>query len=122
MIVLAKRLTPRYEQALLGIMDLTVRRNAFGRQVDSFEADIPIPCLDEVATANELGKPFHSIFIRAPSLEAVGEGVEVLVRLSPEGPVVAAQQGNLLAVAFHPELTQDTRFHRYFLRMVRGAG
>ncbi len=122
MIVLAKRLIPFYDQPLLGIMDLTVRRNAFGRQVDSFEADIPISCLDEVATPDELGRPFRSIFIRAPSIEAEGEGVEVLARVSPQGPIVAAQQGSLLATAFHPELTQDTRFHRYFLHMVAGAG
>jgi 5'-phosphate synthase pdxT subunit len=118
MIVLAKRLIPSYDQPLVGTMELTVRRNAFGRQVDSFEADIPISCLDEVAVANERGQPFRSIFIRAPFIEAVGKGVEVLARLQPEGPIVAAQQGSLLAVAFHPELTRDNRFHRYFLHLV----
>ena len=87
-------------------MDMTVARNAFGRQVDSFEAGIEIGGLD--------GKPFRAIFIRAPVIESVGEGVEVLGRLE-DGGIVAARQGNLLATAFHPELGGDTRLHEYFL-------
>ena len=87
-------------------MDMTVARNAFGRQVDSFEAGIEIGGLD--------GKPFRAIFIRAPVIESVGEGVEVLGRLE-DGAIAAARQGNLLATAFHPELGGDTRLHEYFL-------
>ncbi len=87
-------------------MDMTVARNAFGRQVDSFEAGIEIGALD--------GKPFRAIFIRAPVIESVGEGVEVLGRLE-DGAIVAARQSNLLATAFHPELGGDTRLHEYFL-------
>ena len=87
-------------------MDMTVARNAFGRQVDSFEAGIEIGGLD--------GKPFRAIFIRAPVIESVGEGVEVLGRLE-DGAIVAARQDNLLATAFHPELGGDTRLHEYFL-------
>jgi 5'-phosphate synthase pdxT subunit len=93
-------------QPLLGLMDIAVARNAFGRQVDSFEADLDVPVLGEPS--------FHAVFIRAPLIERVGEGVEVLARLE-DGAVVAARQGNLLATAFHPELTEDNRFHRYFL-------
>ena len=87
-------------------MDMTVARNAFGRQVDSFEAGIEIGGLD--------GEPFRAIFIRAPVIESVGEGVEVLGRLE-DGAMVAARQDNLLATAFHPELGGDTRLHEYFL-------
>jgi 5'-phosphate synthase pdxT subunit len=96
-------------QPLLGLLDITARRQAFGRQVDSFEADLSIPRLGEA--------PFHAIFIRAPSIEQVGSDVEVLARLD-DGAVVAVQQGHLLATAFHPELTLDDRFHRYFLGLV----
>jgi 5'-phosphate synthase pdxT subunit len=105
------------EQPLLGLMDVTVARNAFGRQVESFEAGISIPALDAVSEPDEKGRPFHAIFIRAPVITAAGEGVEVLSRLDEAG-IVAARQGNLLVTAFHPELTSDTRFHRYFLAMV----
>lgn len=119
MIVLAKRLEPAYDQPLVGVMELTVRRNGFGRQVDSFESELSIPCLDEVATEEERGRPFRAIFIRAPVIGAVGEKVEVLARLWPQGTIVATRQENLLATAFHPELTADTRFHRYFLRLVK---
>jgi len=91
----------------LGIMDAVVRRNAFGRQVDSFEEDIPIPAIGE--------KPFHCVFIRAPVIEKAGSGVEVLARSG--GNAVFARQGNLLASSFHPELTGDTRVHEYFLSM-----
>jgi 5'-phosphate synthase pdxT subunit len=112
------------DQPLLALMDVTVHRNAFGRQVDSFEADLDIAALGE--------EPFHAVFIRAPLIERVGEGVEVLAKLEPalrrppsksEGAVeedraiVAVRQGHLLATAFHPELTEDDRFHRYFLSL-----
>jgi 5'-phosphate synthase pdxT subunit len=100
-------------QPLLGVMDVKVKRNAFGRQVDSFEADIDAP-----AVANGDQQQFHAIFIRAPLIEAVGPGVEVLAKLE-DGTIVAARQGNLLATSFHPELTRDTRFHEYFVGMVR---
>jgi 5'-phosphate synthase pdxT subunit len=93
-------------------MDITVRRNAFGRQVDSFETDLKIE-----AVALE---PIHAIFIRAPLIEKVGEGVEVLSRLD-DGTIVAARQGNMLVSSFHPELTDDTRFHRYFLSLMSGG-
>jgi 5'-phosphate synthase pdxT subunit len=93
-------------QPLLALMDITVVRNGFGRQVDSFEVDLEVPALGE--------PPFRGVFIRAPYVQRWGEGVEVLARLE-EGPVVAVRQGNLLATAFHPELTDDERFHRYFL-------
>lgn len=111
MILLAKDIGG-LAQPLLGLMDIRVKRNAFGRQVDSFEADLEIPALGE----NEA--KFHAIFIRAPLIEAVGPEVEVLARLE-DGTIVAARQGNLLATAFHPELTYDPRFHRYFLNMAR---
>jgi 5'-phosphate synthase pdxT subunit len=88
--------------------DVTVHRNAFGRQVDSFEADLEIAALG--------AEPFHAVFIRAPLIERVGEGVEILGKLE-DGAIVAVRQGNLLATAFHPELTEDDRFHRYFLSL-----
>jgi 5'-phosphate synthase pdxT subunit len=90
-------------------MDITVERNAFGRQVDSFEADVAVPKLG--------GEPFHAVFIRAPRIAAVGKQVDVLARLD-DGTIVAAQQGRLLATAFHPELTGDGRFHRYFCGLI----
>src|SRR6266508_5991437 len=93
-------------QPALGLMDITARRNAFGRQLDSFEADLNIPQLGE--------EPLRAVFIRAPILEAPGAGVAVLARIDG-GRVVAARQGHLLATCFHPELTGDERFHRYFL-------
>jgi 5'-phosphate synthase pdxT subunit len=105
-------------QPILGVMDLKVRRNAFGRQTESFEQDLDIPALASVENGRGPNRPFHAIFIRAPVVESVGKDVEVLARLE-DGTIVAAQQGNLLATAFHPELTQDTRFHRYFLERVR---
>ncbi len=104
MIVMAKEVVDG--QPLLELMNVTVRRKAFGRQVDSFEADLQTPLLGE--------EPFHAVFIRAPVIERIGDGIEVVARLA-DGAVVAAQQGNMLATAFHPELTQDDRFHRYFL-------
>jgi 5'-phosphate synthase pdxT subunit len=102
-------------QPLLGLMDVKVKRNAFGRQVDSFEIDLDVPAL--ATTENGQPKPFHAIFIRAPLIESIGKAVEVLAQLD-DGTIVAARQGNLLATSFHPELTQDTRFHRYFLERV----
>jgi 5'-phosphate synthase pdxT subunit len=110
MIVLAKDIG-RQDQPLVGVMDIRVNRNAFGRQVDSFEADLPVPVLGPI--------PFHTVFIRAPIIESVGTGVEVLATLD-DGRIVAAQQDKLLVAAFHPELTLDQRFHRYFLAMVDG--
>ncbi len=116
LILLARKVEGR-EQPLIGVMDLAVQRNAFGRQVDSCEAEIGVPALDAVSEPGDQGRPFRAVFIRAPLIASVGEGVEVLSRLT-EGGILAARQGMLLATAFHPELTDDTRFHRYFLRMV----
>lgn len=116
MILLAKDIGR--EQPLIGVMDIVVKRNAFGRQVDSFETDLMVPELDTVSTAEEQGRPFRAVFIRAPSIQSVGNGVQEIARL-PGGTVVAARQGNLLATAFHPELSGDTRFHRYFVAMSR---
>ncbi len=115
MILLAREIEGS-NQPHLGLMDIAVERNAFGRQVESFEADLVIPALDVISSEEEKGKRFHAVFIRAPSIKRVGEGMEVLAALD-EGVIVAARQRNLLATAFHPELTEDTRFHRYFLRM-----
>jgi 5'-phosphate synthase pdxT subunit len=103
------------EQPLLGLMDITVERNAFGRQVDSFEVLLDVPAL---AALNEDEAPFHAVFIRAPLIESVdAEDVEILARLD-NGTIVAARQGHLLATSFHPELSEDDRFHRLFLSMV----
>jgi pyridoxal 5'-phosphate synthase pdxT subunit len=101
------------DQPLLQLMDITVERNAFGRQVDSFEVDLDIPTLFEVDPEQ---KPFHAVFIRAPLIESVQADACILAKLS-DGRIVAAQQGHLLATAFHPELTNDDRFHRYFLQL-----
>ena len=120
-LILLARTVEGLEQPLLGLMDLTVERNAFGRQVNSFEAEISVPSLDAVSERDQEGRPFHAIFIRAPLITAVGKGVEVLARLD-EGGIVAARQANLLVTAFHPELTTDARFHRYFLTMVESRG
>ncbi|MGB2827887.1 MAG: pyridoxal 5'-phosphate synthase glutaminase subunit PdxT, partial [Dehalococcoidales bacterium] len=95
----------------LGLMDISVRRNAFGRQTESFEAELNVPALGE--------KPFPGVFIRAPLVEQVNGTVEVLARLA-DGTIVAARDGKMLALAFHPELTDDLRFHQYFLEMVSG--
>jgi pyridoxal 5'-phosphate synthase pdxT subunit len=105
MILLAKRLDETGLPALQA-MDITVRRNAFGRQVDSFETDLPIPALGD--------DPFHAVFIRAPIIEDVGPAVEIVARLA-DGTPVAARERRLLATAFHPELTSDIRLHRLFL-------
>ena len=96
-------------QPLLGIMDITVERNAFGRQVDSFEADLAIPALGA-------GGPYHAVFIRAPIIASVQADAQILSSL-PDGRIVAAQQGKLLATSFHPELTRDARFHEFFLSL-----
>lgn len=108
MILLAKEISDS-DAKPLGVMDITVRRNAFGRQKDSFETELPIPVLGE--------KPFSAVFIRAPIIEQVNSGVEILARLA-DGTIVATRQGKLLASAFHPELTDDLRFHQYFLNIV----
>jgi 5'-phosphate synthase pdxT subunit len=102
------------EQPLLGLMDIKVARNAFGRQVDSFEADLDIPELKQ-ATGTE--EAFHAFFIRAPIIESVSGDVKILASL-PDGRIVAAQQGHFLATSFHPELTGDSRFHQYFLSLI----
>ena len=96
-------------------MDITVERNAFGRQVASFEIDIEVPALMELDSQDN--HPFHAVFIRAPLIETVRGTAKILATL-PDGRIVAAQQGNLLATSFHPELTPDDRFHRYFLNLV----
>jgi 5'-phosphate synthase pdxT subunit len=101
----------RRSQPLLEIMDITVVRNAFGRQVDSFEADLDLPELGE-------GGPYHAIFIRAPIIESVQGSARVIASL-PDGRIIAARQGKMLATSFHPELTQDPRFHQYFLSLVK---
>jgi len=104
----------RRHQPLLGLMDIVVERNAFGRQVDSFEVDLAVPALAKEGS----NAPFHAVFIRAPLIESVGKGVEVLTSLE-DGRIVAARQGHLLATSFHPELTGDDRFHRYFMELSR---
>jgi 5'-phosphate synthase pdxT subunit len=101
------------QQPLLGLMDISVERNAFGRQIASFEIDLEIPALTKVKPQ---GGPFHAVFIRAPLIESVSDGVQVLAKV-PDGRIVAAQQGHLLATSFHPELTLDDRFHRYFISL-----
>ena len=111
MIVLAGELSHSGGVKPTGVMAIKVNRNAFGRQVDSFETEISIPVLGE--------KPLAGVFIRAPLIESVGEGCEVLAKLK-DGTIVAARQGKLLVCAFHPELTDDTRFHHYFLDIVSG--
>src|SRR5512135_1478187 len=101
------------EQPLLGLMDIQVERNAFGRQVDSFEADLDIPALKK-ATGRD--GPYHAVFIRAPIIESVDKDAQVLAATA-DNRIVAAQQGHLLATSFHPELTGDLRFHEYFLSL-----
>ncbi len=115
MIMLADRVTDaRPDQETIGGLDVTVRRNAFGRQVDSFETDLDIP---------EIGEPaFRAVFIRAPRVDEVGADVEVLARVPAadgDGTIVAVRQGRLMATAFHPELTGDHRIHRAFVEIVR---
>jgi 5'-phosphate synthase pdxT subunit len=98
-------------QPILGLMNVKVNRNAFGRQIDSFETDLNIEPLG--------AEPFHAVFIRAPIVTEAGEGVKVLSTL-PDGRIVAVEEGKWLATAFHPELTADTRMHRYFTEMISG--
>ena len=122
MIMLARSvLDGRPDQKSFEAIDMTVRRNAFGRQVDSFEGPVALSGIE--------GGPFHAVFIRAPWVESVGPGVEVLGRVggdggaggaSGDGRIVAVRQGNVLATAFHPELTGDLRIHRYFVAMAAG--
>ena len=102
-------------QDSLALMDIEVRRNAFGRQVDSFETDLDVPALAAPQTVNP---PFHAVFIRAPLIERVYGKAEAVACL-PDGRVAAARQGRLLATAFHPELTGDPRFHQYFLSLLQ---
>ncbi|MEA3326185.1 MAG: pyridoxal 5'-phosphate synthase glutaminase subunit PdxT [Chloroflexota bacterium] len=99
------------DQPLLNLMDIQVKRNAFGRQVDSFEIDLPI-------TFFKGGKenPFHAVFIRAPIIKSVYGNAKALLKL-PDGRIVAARQGKLLATSFHPELTDDPRIHKYFVEI-----
>lgn len=110
MILLAKDIGG-LAQPLIGVMDVIVERNAFGRQLDSFETDLAIAAIGP--------EPFHAVFIRAPLIHAVTGDADVLARLD-DGRIVAAQQRNLLATAFHPELTRDDRLHRYFIGQVAG--
>jgi 5'-phosphate synthase pdxT subunit len=110
MILLAREI-PDSDVEPVGVMDIIVRRNAFGRQKDSFETDLLIPVLGE--------KPFHGVFIRAPIIEQANGKAEILARLD-DGTIVAVRQEKLLASAFHPELTNDLRFHQYFLSFVGG--
>jgi len=105
----------RRDQPLLGLMDITVARNAFGRQLDSFEADLDIGPLKQ---ATKTTAPYHAIFIRAPIIESVSGKAKIFSTL-PDGRIVAAQQGKLLATSFHPELTDDLRFHEYFLSLAK---
>jgi len=101
------------DQPLLELMDIKVERNAFGRQVDSFEADLDIP---ELKQATGTKDDYHAVFIRAPIIESVDADTKILASV-PDGRIVAAQQGHLLATSFHPELTNDARFHEYFLSL-----
>ena len=111
MIMLANEITEQ-DPVPLGLMDIGVRRNAFGRQIDSFEQHLQIAPLDP--------EPYNCIFIRAPVVIRVGDSVDVLARLE-DGRPIAVQQGNLLATAFHPELTSDSRVHQYFARLSDGS-
>lgn len=112
MIMLASRLTDHAsDQQTLGAIDITVRRNAFGRQVQSFESDLELRHVP--------GPPFHAVFIRAPWVEEAGPDVEILATEPRTGRIVAVREGPALATAFHPELTKDTRVHEIFTDMVR---
>ncbi|MCU1556645.1 MAG: pdxT [Microbacteriaceae bacterium] len=113
LIMIADRVLDAIEgQQSLGGLDISVRRNAFGSQLDSFETDLDIPVLGD--------PPVHAVFIRAPIVEDAGGGVRALASLG-DGRIVAVEQGNLLGTSFHPEMTGDTRFHEYFLGRVRSA-
>ncbi|MGD9143531.1 MAG: pyridoxal 5'-phosphate synthase glutaminase subunit PdxT [Dehalococcoidia bacterium] len=108
MIMLSKNISGNTTRTL-GLMDVRVKRNAFGRQRESFETDLEVPALGN--------KPFPAVFIRAPLIESFGDDIEILAKL-PNDTIVAARQGKILVTAFHPELTSDLRFHRYFLNMI----
>ena len=110
--IMLAREVPALDRPPIGAMDITVDRNAFGRQIDSFEADLDVRGIDD--------GPLHAVFIRAPVISRVGPGVEVLAALA-DGRVVACREGVLLATSFHPELTSDTRFHQLFVELVREA-
>ena len=110
LILMAKQISGN-SMASLGLMDIRVKRNAFGRQVDSFETELTIPALGKA--------PFPAVFIRAPIIEHCDDNVEVLAKLN-DGTIVAVRQGKMLATAFHPELTNDLRFHKYFLDIAAG--
>lgn len=113
MILLASTIEDgRPDQVSFGTIDMTVRRNAFGRQVDSYEEDL---------TVDGVGDPFHAVFIRAPWVERVGDGVQVLARAHDGGPVVAVRSGHAFATSFHPEIGGDGRLHRWFLTDVVGS-
>lgn len=112
LILLASRLAED-RPAPLGVVDMTVQRNGFGRQIDSFEVDLPITGIE--------GGPMHAVFIRAPRILETGPDVEPLATLD-DGSIVAVRQGNVLATAFHPELTPDTRMHALLLEMIDGRG
>jgi 5'-phosphate synthase pdxT subunit len=123
MILLATTvLDGRPDQRAYGAIDVTVRRNAFGRQVDSFEADLTIDWLEDdgVDAAGLDDRPFHAVFIRAPFIEATGVGVDVLASI--DGHAVLARQGTVLVSSFHPELTGDLRLHQLFLDLAFGDG
>jgi 5'-phosphate synthase pdxT subunit len=107
MIVLAREITGG-EAPILPLLDVTVQRNAFGRQLDSFEADLPVPVLGD--------RPVHGVFIRAPIIDRTGPSVDILARLE-DGRIVAVRERNLIATAFHPELAGETRFHRLLATM-----
>jgi pyridoxal 5'-phosphate synthase pdxT subunit len=115
-IILAKHIG--HEEPVVGLMDITIDRNAFGRQVDSFEIDLNIPALSILRPDSP--RPFHGVFIRSPAIRNTGPGVDVLARL-PDGTVVAARQRRWLATCFHPELVDDDRMYRLFLEMAAAA-
>ena len=112
MIVMAQKLSDHRPDPLK-LMNIEVSRNAFGRQVDSFETDLEVEDMD--------GPPYHAVFIRAPVVDTIGEGVRIISSLD-DGRPVAVRQGHMLATAFHPELTNDPRMHKLFLQMVDEAG
>jgi 5'-phosphate synthase pdxT subunit len=122
MIMLADRLADGVAgQQTYGGIDMTVRRNAFGRQVDSFESDITLSGLDQGSgPGQDTDRPLRAVFIRAPWVEQIGAGVAVLGRDEGTGRIVAVRQGQLLATAFHPELTPDRRIHELFVDIVKG--
>ena len=109
MIVLAREIAGG-EEPVLPLLDVTVERNAFGRQLDSFETELDVPLLGDT--------PVHAVFIRAPVISGVGPGVDVMARL-PDGRIVAVRQRNVIATSFHPELTRDARLHEHFLSLAR---